>query len=427
MSAIAEIRSFEDASQFIAKQPRIWARVAGAFEREGNWTVEALELVGGSAPRAWLPKLWRYPSALLAALETTGDTVEAWLRQGAVTVDGVTLALPQLYGNASWERSASGAPTSFATMDWPVLETRLGQPVGRVSSQEPLISEGSPSFRNLYVGAASLFGIVRGPNESLHQGIAFRHQDTRGRLIGVRVGPGEVAVTVDGDDLAGMTVELAGDEPGPSRVVGASDRDVRFQLAQGLPPGAWVVLRRDSEWIDRRFLAGPWRRESEPGVEFVPLGTRLEVFLANREGPDIEFKELVPTARDNPKTVMKTVCAFANGEGGSILFGVDDDLNAIGLPAASTEGAKAQLTDLVYGWIQPTPALGFQMLPIEGSEAMVLELRVEPGSSLFSCGTPNQAPTIYVRHGAKTVPARGDEIERIVRARSPSPSRRFGF
>jgi len=48
-----------------------------------------------------------------------------------------------------------------------------------------------------------------------------------------------------------------------------------------------------------------------------------------REGKNLEFKENV-----NSKTFLKTVSAYANYNGGTIVFGVDDDGNVIGLSNA---------------------------------------------------------------------------------------------
>jgi predicted HTH transcriptional regulator len=40
----------------------------------------------------------------------------------------------------------------------------------------------------------------------------------------------------------------------------------------------------------------------------------------------------VPTIDEGKAKAMKTVCAFANGQGGSILYGIDDDDGVVGVP-----------------------------------------------------------------------------------------------
>lgn len=116
-----------------------------------------------------------------------------------------------------------------------------------------------------------------------------------------------------------------------------------------------MLLRCGAEWIDRRFNV-PWTRGSEVGVEFVvEPQTKLESFLANREGPQTEFKRQVPEDDDAKAKTMKTVCAFANGAGGSVLFGIDDDHNLVGVAAKRVDRLKDQLTQIVArSWLELT-------------------------------------------------------------------------
>ena len=46
------------------------------------------------------------------------------------------------------------------------------------------------------------------------------------------------------------------------------------------------------------------------------------------EATDVEYK--VALERSRPKNWLKTVCAFANTVGGTLLFGVDDATHEIG-------------------------------------------------------------------------------------------------
>ena len=141
----------------------------------------------------------------------------------------------------------------------------------------------------------------------------------------------------------------------------------------------------------------------------------------------MEFKAQLP---DDPFSVLKTVCAFANGEGGSILIGVGDEEGIPGVEDAEIAGLKDQLTLLVNSWIQPTPTVQFVVLPTELPRKSVLELRVEPGAQLYGSRT-NRSSTDYVpyiRRNAITVRARMHEIEGIVRSKQGSGMpNRFGL
>lgn len=228
---------------------------------------------------------------------------------------------------------------------------------------------------------------------------------------------------IDGVDLDGLTVELAGDVPGEQQQTwarpGRSSGDtLRFSLPAGLPSGAWVLVRRGLEWLDRRFLTWPWARGLEKGVEVeVPAQTKIETLIANRESPNVEFKRQVPTDEDSKARVTKTVCAFANGDGGSILFGIDDDYRLVGLPAAKASSLIDQITQLIDNWVEPTPPCSFDLLEVENADTVIIELIVSAGSRLYGSSKPNEPSRVYVRHYARSVPARVSEIEGIAHAR----------
>lgn len=421
--------SLDAALGHLSAEPAIWSRVAVTLDDNGVWSVRLLELVSGpEAPPSWEPQTWDYPRARFAARADSGDVVAEWLRVGRVPVREDEAGLPELSGSVSWERRQSRSPAPYETLAWPVTESTLsmststpGDPSGHLVS-----ASDAPSFVNFYAAAACFFWLDRQPvGGSLHQGVMYRHQDARGRINRVSISGEEVTVEVEGDTLDGMMVELAGDVPGRfervwDRPTRGSDR-VRFPLSEGLPPGAWVLLRHGSEWIDKRFLGVPWTRGHEAGVEvIIEPATKLEAFLADREGPQVEFKRHVPTDDDGKAKVMKTVCAFANGQGGSILFGVDDDHNLIGVPAQRVDGLKDQLTQMVGSWVHPRPDAGFDVMPTTNRDVAVLELAIASGSALYGCGRPGaEAPVVYIRHHATTVPARPHEIEWIVRSRTP--------
>lgn len=86
-----------------------------------------------------------------------------------------------------------------------------------------------------------------------------------------------------------------------------------------------------------------------------------------RENKALEFKKKLSNS------FMKTVSAFANYDGGSILFGVDDDGNAVGLP--DPVAACLDIESKVNDSIVPRPKYS---LEIHAAESVV-ELKVEEG------------------------------------------------
>jgi hypothetical protein len=221
-----------------------------------------------------------------------------------------------------------------------------------------------------------------------------------------------------------LVLELAGYEPGPSVTLLpeniGSGNGVEIPLAEGLPPGAWILIKTGDEWVDRRFLSAPFGGTvGQEGVEFVvDAGTRLESLVALRERQFIEFKVQVPQGEQSKRKAMKTVAAFANGEGGSMLIGVDDERNVVGVDPRSIDSLRDQMTQMIGSWVESRPKVEFEVLPISESERVVLEIEVSPDQELHGCGLPSEIRTVYVRHFGVTERATPQEIAALVKSRS---------
>lgn len=416
----------DDGLRHLAGEPAVWVRVAATVDETGALVARLLELTSGEAPPRWELRLWQYPTASFLAAVEDGETVAKWLQFG-VPIGDRSIAVPTLSDSVTWERRQSGGVGPLETLDWPSAETTLSasfstfaEPGGHLVSPTD-----APSFINYNVAAACFFNLDRQPTTgSLPQGVLYRHQDLRARMAAVRISADRVEVDVEGNDLRNLVVELAGDEPGHVEQVWDRHRTgtatTTFPIQSHLPSGAWILLKSGGHWLDRRFLTVPWTRSTEAGVEvIVEPRTRLEAFVADRETDTVEFKRAVPVDDAGKAKVMKTVCAFANGSGGSVLFGIDDDQQFRGVPVQTVGRLRDQLTQTVGSWIEPRPRIDFGELPIGDGASVVLELQVSPGTGLHGCARSGETPVVYVRHLATTVRARPSEIEAIVRSRSP--------
>lgn len=401
----------------------VFVRAAWCREGDCTWRLRLLEIIDGSRPTGGFDGEWEYPSVSLRAQKLPGERVGGWLREGKVTThDGWEHSLSQPTDRLNWNRRESYAQSGYEVLAWPSYEVQIGQ-LQTNEPQRPLLSDsGAPSFASFYNAAAAFFGL--GPSQpggAVPSFAVFRRVDTRARINRVEISEDELLVELEGTALDGLTVELAGDAPGTAESLKTEDTiaTVSFPLPDGLPPGAWVVIRVGSEWLDRRFLAWPWARGQEAGVTVeVPAKTKIDAFLAARESDTLEFKQEIPEAESTKAKVMKTVCAFANGAGGSLLFGITDDYEVVGLPAAKASKHQDTLSDLVHAWVEPTPTYSFEVLPIEATKMVVIELIVNAGQALFGSSRPNEPRRVYVRHHSRSVPARVREIEGIVQSRS---------
>ena len=385
-----------------------------------------MELASGDTPPSWEERFWEYPDVVFATFKLSGGETSKFLQERKLQFGNYVIDLPQMQTTVSWERRQSRSQAPYEPLDWPVVEATLSTNSGVLNHPQghQLSAGDAPSFVTFDAAAAAFFGFkLQQTGGQLIQGIMFRSQDLRGRIDTVRIGIEAIEVTVYGNKLDELEVEIAGDIPGPSEAIGVKGDEktttMNFILIDGLPSGAWVLLRKGSEWIDRRFLTNSYVRGTQVGVEvIVDAGTKLEVLVSSRERQYVEFKRQLPTDNQSKRKIMKTVSAFANGGGGSILLGVDDDRNLVGLDPKSVDQLRDQVTQMIGSWIEPWPPMDFEVLPVVDSEKVVLEIQVGSGSTLYACGQPGEVRTPYVRHHGVTEKASVTEIEAIIRSRT---------
>jgi ATP-dependent DNA helicase RecG len=137
----------------------------------------------------------------------------------------------------------------------------------------------------------------------------------------------------------------------------------------------------------------------------------LEDLLVQHESKTLEFKRDV----SSPEKIIRTVVAFANGAGGTILIGVDDrtrSVRGISNPTSTEE----LLANLISDRIDPHLVPELQILPWR--KTYVIALRVYPSSTrphFVKASGPDQG--VYVRVGStnrRADPAQIGEIRRSV-------------
>ncbi len=407
----------------LESEPAVWVRIA-AVRMDDEWVVRLLEMTTGSAPPGWNAVGWEYPSAVLFAMKRQGRVAARLLRTRSARVGGYRLSLREMSDTASWDRRESlWSGGMHEPLLWPAEVWRFDRTQNIANPHAELISASSPSFVSFEAAETCLLGVqLTGWNLSGNE-FVVRRQDDRGRLA-VHVRAAEVRVRVEGRGLRGAIVELAGERPGPTVRLGRNaPRTVRFPLPDGLPAGAWVVLRHGDEWLDRKFLNWPYARRDQGGIEYdVEPTTRLEVLIATGEGPTTEFKERLPGDDDVAKrNVMKTVAAFANGGGGTIVFGITDELGIIGLTRTeSGPKARDRLAGLVRTWVDPLPSFRIDALPVpDRDDRRVIVLEVNAGESPpYAAGTRATNYVYYLRRGGNSYPVTPSEVGALMRSRS---------
>jgi predicted HTH transcriptional regulator len=104
--------------------------------------------------------------------------------------------------------------------------------------------------------------------------------------------------------------------------------------------------------------------------------------------------------------MLKTVAALASGEGGTVIFGVTDDAEAIGIRPPDADKCMLTVGSMIRDSITPEPRYQLRTTELDGHLLLLAE--VSPGNRWYAYNPAK--PEFYVRRGASTVPARMDEI-----------------
>jgi hypothetical protein len=377
-----------------------------------------LEITTEEPPPMWQRLRWRYSRAVLLSSAPAGRTVAGWLARGRIPLPSGSVALG-LDGSFTVERRDSRFEGLYETLPWPTRERilRVTDPP-RHPPHDELVTGDGPAFINFDHAAAAFFGVPLVPNRNFsgHE-VVLRQQDRRARIESVVVRSTAVEVGVSGRRLRGTTLALSGPD-GARKTLSGGSRMVRLPTPTGLGTGAWLALHKDDELLDRRILDPEWGgRNFDVEVE---ASTGIQALISGGEGASVEFKSQLP--KSDPSGVMKTIAAFANGGGGTVLFGVDDEGLVLGLGADSTSGAVDRLTNMVSDWVRPLPDFDVETVAIAGRA--VLAVRVPPGAHApYGVGTTDRDIRYYVRRGGTTFPATPADVRAFVQAWLPASER----
>lgn len=117
------------------------------------------------------------------------------------------------------------------------------------------------------------------------------------------------------------------------------------------------------------------------------------------ECSDYDFKEDLEIKK--PRSWLKSVSAFANGVGGSLFFGIDNDGNPKDLTDIATKSDK--ISELIKTRIDPIPL--FLLVPHDIEGKKIIELQVQPGMSTPYYYHFDGVTVAYIRSGNESIEA----------------------
>ena len=132
------------------------------------------------------------------------------------------------------------------------------------------------------------------------------------------------------------------------------------------------------------------------------------------EGFHVEFKRRVTS----PDKIAKSMIAFANTKGGSILFGVDDDGRIVGVESEKTEVELLEEAGAHYCDPPITPHL--EIIPFNGKDVIVatVEESMEKPHQYVGDNENDPEAKVYIRVNDKSVLA-SKEVVKILRDERP--------
>jgi predicted HTH transcriptional regulator len=134
----------------------------------------------------------------------------------------------------------------------------------------------------------------------------------------------------------------------------------------------------------------------------------LQALIAQGEGQQLEFKRSLAEL----ETAVCTLAAFANTEGGTVLFGVRQSGEIVGVEASQT--SKEQLVNKATASTDPVLYPSVEFVKVNGRTVIVVTVAESENKPHLAGGRA------YKRVGTATVQLRRDEYERLLLTPSPA-------
>lgn len=111
-----------------------------------------------------------------------------------------------------------------------------------------------------------------------------------------------------------------------------------------------------------------------------------------------------------PKSWLKSISAFANGQGGSLFFGIDDNGEIIGLD--DVQHVSQVISTRIRDLMDPLPDVELIPLEVEGKE--ILQVKVSSGHYTPYYYIGDGQRLAFIRVGDESLPATAEQMVRLV-------------
>ena len=126
------------------------------------------------------------------------------------------------------------------------------------------------------------------------------------------------------------------------------------------------------------------------------------------EATAYDKKQLIEVKR--PKSWLKSVSAFANGEGGTLIFGISDDDQVIGL--ANAEQDAELISEAIKTKLDPIPTIKLEFQEIDGKKLILLQVASGDETPYYYIGDKQRVA--FIRIGNESVVADRIQLRNLV-------------
>lgn len=352
----------------------------------------------------------------------TAEVLCAWVTiQSDCRLRDVSFDINELYPKVDLYHVPSLYRWGFLCLQVPSQQHTIQRKETRTysGSKEMLISDGAPLFASYEEAVLELlyeYTPSRNRSERPDQYIQIIVPSTGPRFAGVRVFPTHLEIGVSGEVPERLSLHITGIEPTYHAEVKVQECGAHIvDLPLGVSGRFVCVLAKDHELLDVRHIdasLGQFFKADDVLFEHEEDATEgIQALISRGEGPTVEFKEAWPKHHE---TWLRTVVAFSNGQGGSLVFGVNDE----GVPVGVTGDVKTFVETITKAMEDRTePAVSAQIQPIGVGQKTLVVVKVQEGTEKPYALATQRTYRYYKRVGSTSFELRPGELQLLTRGK----------
>ncbi len=136
----------------------------------------------------------------------------------------------------------------------------------------------------------------------------------------------------------------------------------------------------------------------------------MNLDLCKLVGETTHYDKKEKLEKNKPKSWLKSVSAFANGDGGSLIFGISDDNQIIGL--VNAENDTEYISEAIKTKLDPIPIINLELKEIDKNKLIILHISAGLETPYYYVGDKQRLA--YVRIGNESVVADRLQLKSLV-------------